>query len=107
MPDEATVCDRVEPVQAMVELMQHLAVHEDDLPWCFRAVETIIHTVPIVRLRYEDAPAGLTALTRQSVSGTRNSSGGLAGPIEQLVDRLGVEDPVDRHVAVRGAITPE
>ena len=62
VPGEATVCADVEPVQAMVELMQHLAAHDDDIPWCFRAVETIIQTIPVVRLRYADPSEGLAAL---------------------------------------------
>lgn len=62
-PNEPTTCAPVEPVQAMVELMQHLAAHDDDIPWCFRAVETIIQSVPVVRLAYDDPHTGLDALS--------------------------------------------
>ena len=61
-PDAPTTCDEVAPAQAMVELMQHLVVHDEHVAWCFRAVETIVRTVPVVRLTYADPPAGLAHL---------------------------------------------
>lgn len=60
--DAPTTCDCVTTSQAMVELMQHLAVHDDHLAWCFRAVERIVRTVPVVRLSYDEPAAGLDAL---------------------------------------------
>ncbi len=60
--DAPPACDEVAPAQAMVELLQHLVVHDDALAWCFGAVESIVRTVPVVRLTYTHPQNGLALL---------------------------------------------
>ena len=61
-PELAPSCDNVTPAQAMVELLQHLVVHDHALAWCFGAIERIVRAVPVVRLTYADPPGGLAQL---------------------------------------------
>lgn len=53
---------RVEPAEAMVELLQHLVVGDDAVTHCFGGINALVRAVPVVRLTFPTVADGVRLL---------------------------------------------